>query len=465
MSHVISQYLQLFEEPIIDDSATEYEYVEYVTRDADVNKDGQRFIETQDLDQYLLPHKSFVEIRGKLQTTANANFVDDAQTTLVNNGWSLFQSAQYQVNNQTVEDISLYLPQASTIMNLVTFSDDYSRSTSTNTLWYKDTGTGAADSSEYSATGQMLTAAAVGDAVALNGANFRTNFHIKRNTSYNSGFASRRLVTTGAKEVCMFLPLSQVFGFCRDIPTVFRGVKHTLLLTRQVANNYILKMAGVDDGKFNITALSWWIPKITPSIVVQAELESKLAAGFVKQLYFEQMRIYRSTAYLAAQISCTWRITTNPGSELPRHVFIAFQNSARDNNQQRNNMVFDNLDLRRISLRLNSKQYPDKELETNFNAGSRNYSRAYMMLQEAMNKYQDTDTGSQLSVEEFASLYPIIHIDVSKHPERLKDSPADIELKWTLGAQPPDPYYVYVVTTSDRYMTLNVVNGRMNIIV
>ena len=87
------------------------------------------------------------------------------------------------------------------------------------------------------------------------------------------------------------------------------------------------------------------------------------------------------------------------------------------------------------------------------------------MLQEAMSKYQDTDTGSQLSVEEFPSLYPIIHIDVSKHPERLKDSPADIELKWTLGSAPASPYFVYVVATSDRYLTLEVVHGRMNIIV
>ena len=128
-------------------------------------------------------------------------------------------------------------------------------------------------------------------------------------------------------------------------------------------------------------------------------------------------------------------------------------------------MVFDNLDLRRIHVRMNSKQYPDRELETDFRLASRNYGRAYMMLQEAMCKYQDTDTGSQLSVEEFASLYPIIHIDVSKHPDRLKDSPADIELKWTLGWGPAGPYFVYVVATSDRYLTLESVHGRMNIIV
>jgi len=41
----------------------------------------------------------------------------------------VFQTAQYQLNNETIENINLYLPQASTMMNLVSFSNDYSKST------------------------------------------------------------------------------------------------------------------------------------------------------------------------------------------------------------------------------------------------------------------------------------------------------------------------------------------------
>ena len=42
------------------------------------------------------------------------------------------------------------------------------------------------------------------------------------------------------------------------------------------------------------------------------------------------------------QTSMTWRITTQPGTELPRHVFIAFQSSERDSNQVTNNIISDN---------------------------------------------------------------------------------------------------------------------------
>ena len=107
-----------------------------------MNKDGQHIFETKDEDLFLLTHKAFLEIRGKLQTNADANYNNHDVCSLVNNGLSLFQTAQYQLNNQTIENINLYLPQVSTILNLVSFSDGYSKSTASYMLWCKDTGTG-----------------------------------------------------------------------------------------------------------------------------------------------------------------------------------------------------------------------------------------------------------------------------------------------------------------------------------
>ena len=102
----------------------------------------KHIFETKDEDLFLLTHKAFLEIRGKLQTNADANYNNHDVSSLVNNGLSLFQTAQYQLNNQTIENINLYLPQVSTILNLVSFSDDYSKSTASYMLWCKDTGTG-----------------------------------------------------------------------------------------------------------------------------------------------------------------------------------------------------------------------------------------------------------------------------------------------------------------------------------
>lgn len=76
-----------------------------------MNKDEQHIIETRDVGVYLLPHKTFLQVRGRLQTDANANYayVD----VITRNGWSLFQSARYQINDKTIEDVNDYLPYVS----------------------------------------------------------------------------------------------------------------------------------------------------------------------------------------------------------------------------------------------------------------------------------------------------------------------------------------------------------------
>ena len=67
MTHVTNQYLQINESNLIDNSITEFEYVEYLPTDSNnMNKDGQHIFETKDEDVFLLSHKAFLEIRGKL---------------------------------------------------------------------------------------------------------------------------------------------------------------------------------------------------------------------------------------------------------------------------------------------------------------------------------------------------------------------------------------------------------------
>ena len=94
ITQVTNPYLQINKSNLIDNSITEFEYVEYLPRDSNnINKDGQHIFETKDEDVFLLLHKAFLEIRGKLQTDADANYNNHNVISLVNNGWSLFQTA------------------------------------------------------------------------------------------------------------------------------------------------------------------------------------------------------------------------------------------------------------------------------------------------------------------------------------------------------------------------------------
>ena len=185
-------------------------------------------------------------------------------------------------------------------------------------LWFKDTGKSLASIKQtVNQIADDANAAAV-----RNGLRNAIQIY-NHNELANLGFTARQKITTGNKQITLMLPLSQIFGFCRDIDKVFRGVKHTLIIDRETANNYIMKANGVAAGKFNISHISLWMPKVKPSLKIESELDSMLLKGHIKNLYFEQMRVYR-TMFQPTETSMTWRITTQPGTELPRHVFIVF---------------------------------------------------------------------------------------------------------------------------------------------
>ena len=254
-------------------------------------------------------------------------------------------------------------------------------------LWYKDTGTGGVSLKQ-----NFINVAEDANANAVRAGVRDLIETYNKNQQANLGFTARQNITTGNKQITLMLPLSQIFRFCRNINKVFRGVKHSLILDREISNNYIMRANGFAAGKFNINRTSLWMPKVKPSLRVESEIDSMLVKGHIKELYFEQMRWYR-TKQQSTETSMTWRNPTQPGTELPRHVFIAFQSSERDSNQEINNMIFNNANLRRNSCRINSVQYPKREFECNFSQENKNYSRSYTSFLKAVNKYQDSDTG------------------------------------------------------------------------
>ena len=128
------------------------------------------------MDAYLLPHKAVLKVRGRLTKADGSGDYTAQEITLTNGGTSLFWSGKYEMNNHTVEEINEFLPQASTIMNLLSYSKDYGRSSATNMLCYKDTGTAGASSAKYITGAELVPTARVGDTADKfdTGSNIRT---------------------------------------------------------------------------------------------------------------------------------------------------------------------------------------------------------------------------------------------------------------------------------------------------
>ena len=67
------------------------------------------------------------------------------------------------------------------------------------------------------------------------------------------------------------------------------------------------------------------------------------------------------------------------------------------------------------------------------------------MLQEPVSKHNDTDSGSQVYVEDYASPFPIFAFNASHHKETLRGGSANTEIRWSLSANCCRHYNAYAL--------------------
>ena len=81
---------------------------------------------------------------GRLTKADNTAYADADEVDITNNAiMHLFSRIEYNLSNQMIETLS-YSGQASTILGLLKYSDDFLNLQGLNQLWYKDTTTTAA---------------------------------------------------------------------------------------------------------------------------------------------------------------------------------------------------------------------------------------------------------------------------------------------------------------------------------
>ena len=131
----------------------------------------------------------------------------------------------------------MYPGQATTMLGLLKYPDDFSKSMGLNQLWCKDTTTRANNQNV--------------------GWNVR-KLYIINNSDPKGTFSFR-------------IPLKHIFGFCADYDEVVYGLKHTLTLTRNDDEDAIFR-AGVDAGKITLSKISWFMPHVTPADKDKMEL-------------------------------------------------------------------------------------------------------------------------------------------------------------------------------------------------
>ena len=374
-------------EPILkDDSIDRYEEIVYEpVAGTNLNASGQDIrltIETQDI--FTHPSESFLIVEGRLLKANNNSYGNNDLIALTNNGiMHLFKRIRYDLSGQEIESL-VHPCQATMMLGLLKYPDDFSKSKGLNRLWYKDTSSFANDDN--------------------NGFALRINYIIIDSEPKGS-FSCK-------------IPLKHIFGFCEDYDKVVYGLKHNLTLTRNNDNDAIFKNDGNDaagnpyaDRKVILSKISWFMPHVTPADKDKMELYKIIERKEKKPVGYRMIQC-DSASIPQNSTSFSWRLSIKSSPEVPRFIIVGFQ-TGRSNNQVVNSSVFDNVNVSNIYAMLNSVRYPTTDYNISFLA--QKFSRVYGDATEFLSfltwmSWYQTQTLTPLSLNTsilyFCSMFP-----------------------------------------------------------
>jgi len=319
----------------------------------------------------------------------------------------LFSNIKYQLSGQEIE--SLFHPgQATTMLGLLKFPDDFQKSTGLNQLWYKEAGADA----------------------SIAGNNQKNGFvarqeYIIRKPDPKGTFSFR-------------ISLKHIFGFCDDYEKVIYGFTHQLPLVRKGDNDAIFKtgaavavgdfpaIAEPDDGKVVLTKLSWYMPHVTPNLQEKLTLyktiesKSSLPVGY-RMIQCDSIPVPQTRNF-------TWRLSVKSAPEKPRWIIVAFQTD-KSGDQLHKPSILDHCNLTNMFVMLNSRRYPEIYYDdTNF--AQQKFSRVYADAAAFRTKFYNAEeliSSPNITPSDYKELFPMFVFDVTKQSEKLKNSVTDIQ--------------------------------------
>ena len=340
----------------------------------------------------------------------------------------LLKRIRYDLSGQEIEAI-IHPGQATTMLGLLKYPDDFSKSKGLNQLWYKG----------------------ITDAAALDN---------------NTGFGIRQAYIIRSSEpkgsFSFKIALKHILGFSEDYDKVVYGLKHNLTLTRNDDNDAIFRDNGVAAGKIILSKISWFMPHVTPADKDKMELykiierTEKLPVGY-RMIQCDSASIPRATSF-------SWRLSVKSSPEVPRFIIVGFQTD-KIGDQEQNPSLFNNVNVSNTYAMLNSVRYPTTDYNISF-VGQK-FSRAYGDVAEFRSKFFNMDelvSNPNITPSDYKYLYPLFLFDVSKQSEKLKYSTTDIQIKMHFSRNAPADTYAYAVIISDRLINFQSDGNKFSVV-
>ena len=376
----------------------------------------------------------YFEVTKELQKKADgAGYAAADRISMINGAHSLIKHMVIKSGGKIIYE-SDNIHRTTNVKNLLEYSDDFSRSVAKNSFWYLDTENSTANT--------------------------------------NAGFEARRILTQaanndgsgGAKSINEMIPLNRYNFFEETEDNILPPMQLTFELTLNDDNELIHKAAGADDGRVVVTSFYLWLPKIIP----KASVSDNFIKDFLKPTKWVYMRDLYNQSPDTRAVQNMFRIS--PAIDDVKHVFIYLQRTSGPNNEEneRTPYIFDTFKLNAAdansslaSCRLeygNNTFFPHLEYDANSKI------RIFNDLMSYDYRKNNFNTGTQLNVHNFTSLYGLIYFDLTSQKEAPTRDPKQLVLNYKFNTAPTANVRAHAIVFHESEIVVDKVGNELMIV-
>ena len=235
-----------------------------------------------------------------------------------------------------------------------------------------------------------------------------------------------------------YLYLQDIFGFCKTFKKVTKNLGfHLTFKTNDLQNIIYSSMA--DDINVTINNLYLYVPNLIPSVETQVMFNEATQNNY-KIIFDEWYTERRVISDTITQLD----IGSSQNVQSPKYLIGAHQTRIRADTANKNNniAIFDNLNLQKYYVEIDSVRYPRDNVLINYEQND--YIEQYKDLKLFFKEYIGEELMSPfISYPDMKTKYPIQIEDLRHQPDHI--SPKKIQLFQEYSADPENAKFYLIV--------------------
>ena len=391
-------------------------------------KSGYKFT-INDRSSFYDWYNAYFEVQFQLQVLADGTGVPDAtRSTVINGAHSLINHLMIKSAGKIVYDTN-NLHKVTFVKNLLEYSDDFSRSVAKDSFWYLDV------------ANDDMTAAG------------------------NTGFEARRNLTkinadNAPSNVNVIIPLNRFSFFEELYDRMLVPMQLQFNIELQNDTELIYKVAAAAASRVVVNRFLLWVPRLTP----KDSLYNKFVESFLsKKSWTYNREMYQVSS--PAQSSGFFQISSSIDNV--KAIFVYLQR-AKTNNENANPYHLDTYKLNAdnnnsylTTCRLeygNGVFYPETEYD------SESKVRIYNDLMSYGMRKNNYNSGTQLNIANYNSLYSIIYFDLSYQTDKVTRDPKQLIFRYKLNANSAAAFNVHAIILYEEEVIIDKVGNELVIV-